>query len=293
MDKRVVEERYRRLIEKINRLPSLPPLVARLIEVVNSPESSADDAAELIEKDPALTGKLVRLANSAFYGMPRTISSVSSAVVILGFNTIRSVALSASVMNMFGGKGAQTPAFDYMRFWRHSIVCAMVARAIARRLFNFVCIDPESAFCAAVLHDIGRLIFQHLTPDEYGGVCRYARGKAVPLMGAEQEMMGITHARIGSILADKWALPIDLENALVFHHNPAAAPGGRELAAVVHIADGVCHSAGVNLWDGEVAPPPHGQARVMLRLDEGDIGALLQIAKDSIAQSDEFFAIMR
>ncbi|MBN1308898.1 MAG: HDOD domain-containing protein, partial [Chitinispirillaceae bacterium] len=93
-------ERYRRFIEQIDNLPALPAIVARLIDVVNSPDTSADDAAKLIQKDPALTTKMLRLANSAFYGIPRSISSVSSAVVILGFNTIRSLVLSASVMKM-------------------------------------------------------------------------------------------------------------------------------------------------------------------------------------------------
>ena len=98
-----VIERYNRIIENIDHLPSLPAIVTRLIEVVNSPDSSADDAAKLIEKDPALTSKIIRLANSAFYGIPRSISSVSTAVVILGFSTIRSIALSVALMKVFPG----------------------------------------------------------------------------------------------------------------------------------------------------------------------------------------------
>ena len=92
----VSRERYQQVIENIDNLPPLPAIVSRLIQVVNSPDSSAEDAAKLIEQDPALTSKMIRLANSAFYGIPRSISSVASAVVILGFNTIRSLALSAS-----------------------------------------------------------------------------------------------------------------------------------------------------------------------------------------------------
>ncbi len=286
------EERYRRIVESIDRLPSLPSIAARLIDVVNSPESSADDAAELIEKDPALTTKILRLANSAFYGMPRSISSVSSAVVILGFNTIRSVALSATIVKMFP-KGTGAAPFDYMRFWRHSIVSAMVARSIARRLFNFMMLDPEGAFCAGLLHDIGRLIFQQYVPEDCVGACELARTRAIPLIEAEMEVMGITHARIGSILADKWALPIDLENALVFHHEPQAATSGKELVATIHLADIICHAIDVDLWDGEVAPKQWGGIRSYLKMEDVDYASLVEEARENIVRSEEYFAIIR
>ena len=149
--------RYRRVIENIDNLPSLPAIVTKLLQIVNSADSSADDAAVLIQKDPALTSKMIRLANSAFYGIPRSISSVNSAVVILGFNTIRSLVLSASVMKMFCGPKYQ--AIDKERFWKHSVVCAMCARIIVRYFMNIRMMDPESAFCAGILHDIGKLIF--------------------------------------------------------------------------------------------------------------------------------------
>ena len=113
-------ERYRSIIGQIDNLPALPAIVTRLIEVVNSPDTSADDAAKLIQKDPALTTKMLRLANSAFYGIPRSISSVSSAVVILGFNTIRSLVLSASVMKMFSS--LQRPTIEKDSFWKHSVI---------------------------------------------------------------------------------------------------------------------------------------------------------------------------
>jgi putative nucleotidyltransferase with HDIG domain len=291
MNERERDDRYRRIVERIDRLPSLPTVVSRLIGVVNSPDSSADDAAELIEKDPALTSKILRLANSAFYGMPRTISSVSSAVVVLGFNTLRSVALSATVLKMFPAAPGRV-SFDHGRFWRHSIVCATVARDLARRLFNFVLIDPESAFCAAVLHDIGRLIFDQYAPEECASSLSFARAQGVSLLDAETAIMGFTHARIGAILADKWALPIDLENALVFHHDPQDTPSGKELVATVHLADILSHRAGADLIPGEIAPKEWPDARSFLKLDEAEGESLDEAAKASIGRSDEFFSII-
>ena len=180
-----------------------------------------------------------------------------------------------------------------MRFWRHAIVTAMIARSVARRMFNFMPIDPESAFCGGILHDIGRLIFQQYVPDECRGACEYARSKNVALIDAEAAVLGTTHARIGSILADKWALPMDLENALVFHHRPAQAPSGRELVSIVHLADIVCHSAGVDLWDGEPRPAESPDVRDFLKIGTNDYEALLAEARESTERSDEFFTIIR
>jgi HD-like signal output (HDOD) protein len=284
-------ERYRRFIEQIDNLPSLPSIVSRLIQVVNSPDTSADDAAKLIQRDPALTTKMLRLANSAFYGIPRSISSVSSAVVILGFNTIRSLVLSASVMKMFSG--SRKPAFEKDRFWKHSIVCALAAKTIVRQFINIRMMDPESAFCAGILHDIGKLIFSEFAGDDYQEVCDFARNNKVSLLEAERQMLGIGHADIGRILADKWALPLDLESALVFHHEPKNAENLLDLVTTVHVADTLTHEVGLGLWDDEVTPPQWDQAESVLRLGEAEREHILALLHDSIDKSGEFIDIIK
>lgn len=284
-------ERYRRFIEQIDNLPSLPSIVSRLIQVVNSPDTSAEDAANLIQKDPALTTKMLRLANSAFYGIPRSISSVSSAVVILGFNTIRSLVLSASVMKMFSG--SKKPAFEKDRFWKHSIVCALAAKTIVRQFINVRMMDPESAFCAGMLHDIGKLIFSEFAGEDYHDVCNFARANNLPLLEAERRMLGIGHSDIGRILADKWALPLDLEYALVYHHEPKNADNLLDLVTTVHEADALTHEVGLGLWDNEVTPPLWDQAESVLRLGEAERERILTLLNDSVEKSSEFIDIIK
>ena len=283
--------RYQRIIENIRQLPALPLIVNRLIKVVNSPDTSAEDAAELIEKDPALTTKVLRLANSAFYGMPRSISSVSSAVVILGFNTLRSLVLSASVINMFPSNGA-TIAFDRLRFWKHSIVSAMVARTIAQHIMGVTIMDPQSAFCAGIMHDIGKLIFELFTPQEYAAVCRQSQEKGMSIVEAEAAVMGITHAQIGTILADKWALPLELEAAIVYHHEPQAAKNIRVLVTTVHLADGIAHRLDCGLWDEEALPAEWAGARTMLSIDDQEYQHITASLKSEIDTYKEFFSII-
>ncbi|MBN1757962.1 MAG: HDOD domain-containing protein [Chitinispirillaceae bacterium] len=287
----VDNERYRRFIEQIDNLPALPAIVTRLIQVVNSPDTSADDAAKLIQKDPALTTKMLRLANSAFYGIPRSISSVSSAVVILGFNTIRSLVLSASVMKMFST--SREPAIDKDCFWKHSITCAIAAKSIVRQFISVRMMDPESAFCAGMLHDIGKLIFSEFAQEDYSEVCSFARKNGKSLLEAEKEILGISHTDIGRILADKWALPLDLEYALVFHHEPMKADSLIDLVTTVHVANTLSHAIGMGLWENETVTPEWDEARSILRMGESDYEHLLKSLTESIDKSREFIDIIK
>jgi HD-like signal output (HDOD) protein len=282
---------YARIVESIKELPSLPSIVTRLVEVVNSPDSSANDAAQLIEKDPALTSKMLRLANSAFYGIPRSISSISSAVVILGFNTIRSIALSATIMKIFAADGKKMP-FDCNRFWRHSIVCAMTAKNIAQHYIATMNLDPEAAFCAGILHDIGKLIFMLYLPVEYAKTLEYSSTHHVAVIDAENEILGMSHAQIGSIIADKWALPLDLEYGLVFHHAPERADRVQELVTVVHLADVLCHTADLSTWQDEGAPHEWAGARELLKIRENDFQQFVNGMQYNLAKSQEFFTLV-
>ena len=293
-DARRVNERYRRVIENINSLPALPVIVARLIQVVNSPDTSADDAVRLIEKDPGLTSKFIRLANSAFYGMPRSVSSVSSAVVILGFNVIRSVVLSTTVMKMFSGVGSgpNKQAFDKEQFWGHSIATALAAKAVVRHLMNIKLFDPESAFCAGILHDISKLIFNEYVFPDYADACRFARENNVPLLDAETMVLGINHAEMGRILADKWALPLDLEYSLVHHHQPAQAGEITDLVAIVHLADIIAHDIGADLWENETRPLEWAPCRALLHVDDEAYDRLKAETADSMAGSVDFLSII-
>jgi HD-like signal output (HDOD) protein len=291
MNKISYDERYKRFIENMAQLPSLPAVVAHLIKVVSSPETSAEDAAEIIEKDPALTTRVLRLANSAFYGMPRSVSSVQSAVVILGFNTIKSLVLGASVMQMFPHND-QKNVLDRVRFWKHSIICAVVAKNIAQSVMNFVFIDPQSAFCAGIMHDVGKLIFELFAPKEYAVICGVSREKSTSLFRVESAAMGINHADVGRILSDKWGLPLDLEQTMVYHHDPGAAQKITELVAVVHLADVITHRLDCGLWDKEPPPREWDKARSVLSIDDARYERIMGSLNDEIDKSKDFFAII-
>ncbi|MCU0609827.1 MAG: HDOD domain-containing protein [Chitinispirillaceae bacterium] len=286
-----INETYRRVVGAIDNLPSLPAIVTQLLSVVNSPDSSVDDAVCLIEKDPALTGKFLRLANSAFYGMPRTVSSISNAVVILGFNVIRSVVLSVSIMKMFSGDDKR--AISKEVFWKHSITTALAAKELVRHLMSFRMVDPESAFCAGMLHDIGRLVFNEYLGAEYVAVCSYAREFGVPLIEAETHKLGISHAGLGCLMAEKWGLPVDLESVIVHHHAPDSTITGAELVNIVHLADLIAHELGADLWEGEAHTPEWDQSRALLHLDNDAYDRVCTRTVSAAESSLEFLSIIK
>ncbi len=148
--------------------------------------------------------------------------------------------------------------------------------------------DPESAFCAGILHDIGKLIFEQFAEMDFSKACAYAVDNRISLLMAEREIMGITHAEIGKILADKWALPVDLESTIVLHHSPQDADSARELVTTVHLADQMAHKAGYDLWDNEKIEPEWMDALSVLGLDENMFENFLKELENDIDKPTEF-----
>jgi len=245
-----VKKRYQKIIQDLGQIPTMPTIAAKVMQIVNDPHSNADDVSRFISKDVALTSKVLRLANSAFYGIPRTISSVNSAIVILGFNTIRSLVLSASVLKIFPAKPGAV-SFDRKAFWKHSFMVGIAARMIAQFYRKRRLVDLEMAFSSGLLHDIGKLILEQFANAEYHQVLKYALENKVPLFEVEKNMLGINHAEVSGMLADKWQMPNELKLPMVNHHTPLAEQEMPEMTAIIHYANHITHVRGSGCMVGE------------------------------------------
>lgn len=281
---------YRKIVEEIDHLPPLPAITSKLIQTVNSSDSSAEDAAALIEGDPALTGAILKLANSAFYGRPRSVSSVASAVVVLGFNTIRSIVLGLSVAKAFSNTNKK--CFDRNRFWLHSITAGIAGRIIARRVMPYSDIEPETVFCGAIIHDIGKLIFEEFINSAYYKVVNLSIEKNVSLYRAENAILGITHAGIGTILADKWALPQDLESAIVYHHEPWNCKYSEDMAAAVYLSDILAFGAGASVTEDVFIPSVDKRVLEILSLDMEEVDECRLELYDEREKAEEFLMVL-
>ena len=227
------KQRLRQVTEKVIGLPSLPTVVTRLINLVGDPATSARDISQLISTDQALTVKILKVANSAFFGFPRKIATVQLAIVVLGFETVKNLGLSVAVLKRFHA-GKAHPLFDRQQFWEHSIGCGVAARMLARKRNRKL---EGEAFVAGVLHDIGKLILIEYFPDEFGESLELARDELLTISEAEIKIIGVTHAEIGGWLAEKWNLPESLVQAITHHHKPMNAEEPGEILMITHAAN--------------------------------------------------------
>lgn len=285
-----VKKRYQKIIQDLGQIPTMPTIAGKVMQIVNDPKSNAEDVAKFIAKDVALTSKVLRLANSAFYGIPRTISSVNSAIVILGFNTIRSLVLSASVIKIFPAKPGAVN-FDRKAFWKHSFVVGMAARMLATHLRRRKLVDLEIAFAAGLLHDVGKLILEQFANQEYQQALKLAKEKALPLFAVEKAILGLNHADVSGMLVDKWQMPNELKFPIVHHHTPLEDQESPEMTALVHVANHLAHQAGSGCMQGEIFAPlvQECYARLALSVDEEGLLKELDVL---LKEAEAFFSLI-
>lgn len=231
-----IDNKVKQVISNIRNLPTPPVVFHQIQKVINDPMVSADRIAAILSEDPAMSVKVLKLTNSAFYGLAREIESVKQAVVIVGMEAIKNLVLSASVLDMFKGKDADHEFQE--EFWRHSLATAFCSRILARKLRARGMVDPDSAFSAGLLHDIGKMIMACYLPKE-NQAFREARDKdrVSPDFEVEDQAIGFTHAQVGAVLAVQWKLPQKISQAITYHHHPQLSEADTPIAEVVHIAN--------------------------------------------------------
>lgn len=274
------------LVKDIGNLASLPDVYYHINHLVEQPNSTVDDIAKAVARDPAFTLRLLRIANSPLYGLSSHVDTPSKAVSIIGTQQIRSLALSMSVTHAFAGLPNDLVSMD--NFWRHSLLCALVARFLARQMRRC---DPEAMFTAGLLHDIGELVIFNRMPDKAKESLLHVldSGDELPVNLAEQEAMGFDHAAVGGELAKAWNLPPLLQECIAFHHDIKAAKQYPREAALIHIANILAQMAEVDTLDREDVPPIDPQAWEITGLQDGLEEETVREAQASIAEVEALF----
>jgi putative nucleotidyltransferase with HDIG domain len=220
------------LVRGASALKSLPSVYNRITEVVNHPHSSAEDIATVVTEDPSLTARLLGLVNSAFFGFPEKIDTISRAVTIMGTQQLCDLALSVAVIRLF--KGIPQQLVDMESFWRHSIACGVTSRLLAKERREC---NSERFFVAGLLHDIGSIILYVQAPELAKKALLRAQRRREPLNSSERKILGYDHAEVGLQLLKMWAFPDALQHAVGYHHAPLRARRFPTEAATIHIAD--------------------------------------------------------
>lgn len=244
---RLSSEQIETLLNSIGELPTLPSVATAIMEKTLEDNVNAKQIADLVEKDQALALKVLKVANSPFYRRIKEIATIRGAVVLLGFNVLKSIVLSISVINLFNEK--ERRALDFYTFWQHSIACAVCAKAMAAKVLPAA---AEDAFVAGLLHDLGKVIADQLLcrHGEYNEVLEAMNRAGADIIDVEQQLVGIDHASIGKHLMERWNLPGHLSKAVGFHHSIVDItddPQTKRLCSIIHVADMVANHLGIGM----------------------------------------------
>lgn len=278
----------RKNIESISDLPTLPTVASQIVATANSPKASATDVGELINRDQALTGKVLKLVNSSFYGFPQQIKTINHAIVILGFNKVKNVVLTASVFDLTKGRDSQR--LDIPQFWEHSLGAAIGAQTAAQEFGRGL--TPDDAFVGGLLHDFGKVILDQFLSKEYGPVLDYVREHKCLLRAAEKEILGFDHQQVGTWIAERWKLPALLVTAIRYHHLPNRAREENEMAVAVHVGNILARALGVGNGGDQSISALDEEVCEQNNIGPKRIQGMLQTVVDELKRAQEFFELI-
>ncbi|WP_114970437.1 HDOD domain-containing protein [Rhodoferax ferrireducens] len=247
------------ILRKIHNLPSLPTVVIELLASMDEDDVNIDALSKKIAQDQALTAKTLRLANSSFYGMANQVTSIHEAIAILGFRTVRSVATTAALIGAFAGHGS----VNANPFWRHAMAAAICARELAPHLN----LNPEHAYTAGLLHDIGRLVLVTQFQPHYEATMLYRAQHDCHLLEAERAVMGVDHTVAGHVLTRHWKFPESVQQAVACHHAPLVQ-GLQTLSLSILAANTIAHALDMSQDRDDLVPPVPAGLWKQLGLDE-------------------------
>ncbi len=220
----------------VGDVATLPEVTIKIIHIVEDPKSTARDLHDVIKNDPALSVKILKVVNSAFYGLPGQVASVDRAIILLGLSAVKNIAIAASIARLFKGKRI-SEQFTAADLWRHSVSVAVAANSIAKILSHPVMADE--IFVGGLIHDIGTLIERQVFPEQFAEVIRRCMTEeGADFLEREREIIGADHQAFGVGLTTKWKFPRHLRAAVGFHHNPEALSEElRNMAVLIQVAD--------------------------------------------------------
>jgi putative nucleotidyltransferase with HDIG domain len=279
----------------IDALPTPPIVFTQIQNILNNPNASALDIASILQEDAGISAKVLRLTNSAYYGLTRTVESIRQAVVIIGLDAVKNLVLTASVFEMFSKKQIDPEFQDY--FWRHSLATAFGARMLARNLNGASGFDAESGFSAGLLHDIGKMVISVYMPDERDRIKNLKSLRPnVSDHVVEGEILGYNHTQVGAVLGDKWQLPDKLVEAIEYHHYPQAAPNQQnKLPHLIHVTNYLAKLTFDTEPDEKTVPfeLPKEEAMEALGISDQDIMAFALPLREEYFKAETFVAMAR
>jgi len=282
--KAVDADDLRMSVSKIKALPTIPLVLTKILDLVEDQNSTIQDLERAIQSDQSITAKVLRLANSAFYGFPRKITTISKAIILIGFNSVKNIAIGVLVFEAFQcrkGKGAE----EIEAGWVHAVEVAFGAKMLATKLRYA---KAEEAFVGGLLHDIGKVVFVYSDYEQYLPVLEKAAAEAEweSHLAAERDLLGSTHTEIGEILGVHWQLPGPIVACIRLHHTPDPVTHHPQLVRIVSLSNRLAHDKSIPA--GEVASQGYYSA---LSLSEEEVERFRENMKRYAHETEAFFNV--
>lgn len=243
-----LRENIRKKLLNIGSLPSVPQIITEVSLMLDSDRTSATDLCKVISQDQGIVAKILAVANSPLYGLPRRVSTIEFAVIIIGFEHIKNILVALSLVDIFKSKSTQD--WNQNSYWIHSLLTATAAKRIADDLHY-----PKSGevFTAGLLHDLGLAVFQRFLNPEFKNILKKKEEDQIAHITAEEITLGFTHQDIGEFLLERWNFPPYIGEAVLYHHKPSLAKNGRVLASLIHLADYMTQRLNIGAfeWDND------------------------------------------
>lgn len=227
-------------LARSENLPVLPQVVSSVLRLADDPDASPKEMERIIERDPGITAKILRVANSAYYGMSQ-VPSIGRALTALGMNTVRSLVVGVAYQQIIAGR-EMAPRYSKLEFWRHSLAVAAACRILGKIKMPS---RAEELHGAGMMHDVGMLVMDRFCPNEFDAAIKMAQSESIPLHDAEIRLLGFDHTEVGSLLAEKWGLTDIMRNAIRYHHTPYEDAEHADTTVIVTLANGLAHQSGL------------------------------------------------
>lgn len=240
-----MEVRLESILKKIEELPTLPVVSQRILQLMTDENASYREIVKLVENDQSLALKIMKIANSAFFGSLTKISSLEQAMVKLGINEVRSIVLAVSVYDFFSH--SDTGAFDRERFWKHGNICSQTAKYLG----NHFRTGNDTLFISGLVHDMGKAVLDEYFHDEFLSIINYLELKRCTFSEAEKTVMGITHSQIAAELLKQWKFPDSIIQQILYHHAPWEDKNHKKGSIILYLADIITKTAGYSCHEGE------------------------------------------
>ena len=277
----VDKESMRKRVAALKNVPTLPSIFEKINRLMEGSDTAAEDIANIISSDQALSARLLRVVNSVFYGFPGRISNLTHALIILGFDVVKGLVLSTSVFEMMLAEG-------FNSLWEHSLGCAVTAGVITKKID---CPNPEEISIAALLHDIGKVIIKIELPEESSLIDQEVAKRQISTFEAEEKVLGFNHTTIGRWLCQEWHLPKELSDPIIYHHKPNFSRFARRATAIVHIADVLVRGIGFGFAGDNMVPQIDPKSWETLDISDSQLEDIIKAIEEKLEDAEDFLSL--